>query len=476
MIGVLEVACSWALPLLAGMGIWQVLTGFARGGAGFANALGYGYIIGVLLVGEMVPLFAAADTHHALTHLAPWLVAIAAVTWALAWIRRFKISAAVALPSVRLERGWPGMCLVLLLLFLLRLWVLTDEVLLRPIFPWDAWAAWAVKPKTWFEAGHAVAFVSVSDWLAQPLMELRTASIWNYPNLLGWIEVWFASGAGEWNEPLINLAWVGLWLALLAASYGQWRLLGLSRSRAVVATYALGSLPLMNAHVALAGYADIWLAAVFGLSVLAWLNWLKSRALGQLIIAISLALTLPAIKLEGAVWLLCFSIVLVLSFTPPRLRLVLSGAALLLVTIGIALGGFILPVFGLGLVKVAWGAVDIPTLGVLALHWRSVGQAMIASLYTLPNWHLLWFLVPLVLLLRWREFRYSESLRLLGGLLLLCAVFLFVLFFFTEAARWAEDYTSANRLVMQITPAVMTLLVLLLRDFNLGEAARDTAP
>jgi hypothetical protein len=50
--------------------------------------------------------------------------------------------------------------------------------------------------------------------------------------------------------------------------------------------------------------------------------------------------------------------------------------------------------------------------------------------------------------------------------LLLSAQFglLFVLFFFTAAAAWAEDFTSANRLVLQVVPCVFAFVAALLRD------------
>ena len=50
-----------------------------------------------------------------------------------------------------------------------------EEALLRPVFPWDAWSAWAVKPKTWMLIGHAEPYVSMLQWLADPTAAVRTA-------------------------------------------------------------------------------------------------------------------------------------------------------------------------------------------------------------------------------------------------------------------------------------------------------------
>ena len=94
----------------------------------------------------------------------------------------------------------------------------------------------------------------------------------------------------------------------------------------------------------------------------------------------------------------------------------------------------------------------------------------------MPNWHLLWYLAPLVIALRWRVLVQDRCARSLGALLAGCALFLFVLFFFTDAAAWAENYTSANRLVLHIVPAMFSLLALLLADVRLSGAGKSPAP
>ena len=182
------------------------------------------------------------------------------------------------------------------------------------------------------------------------------------------------------------------------------------------------------------------------------------------------------IKLEGAVWLLIFSTVVLLGMLSRRSRWIVFASLVSLAAIGIALGGFLMPIFGLGWIHLAWGQVIIPALGELDLHWRPVGSAMLSGLLTLPNWHLLWYLAPLVIALRWRVLVQDRCARSIGALLAGCALFLFVLFFFTDAAAWAENYTSANRLVLHIVPAMFSLLALLLADVRLSGAGKSPAP
>jgi len=315
------------------------------------------------------------------------------------------------------------------------------------------------------------------NWLADPSAAVRTAGAWSYPELLAWIQLWFASALGAWNEPLVDLAWCGALSAFALAAYGYWRAFALSPWISLGLVYALVSLPLIDAHVALAGYADLWVAITLGLAVLAWTRWLILRERGQWVLAVALALCLPAIKLEGTVWLVAFLAVVALDRVPDRRRLRVAIAAALVLGV-VAFVGLL---YAFGVFRFVAGGVEIPSLGMFELGWHSVGGAMVASLFTLPNWHLLWYLVPVLLILRWRRLRDDRAAGLLGLLLLIDAAFLFVLFFLTGAGAWAQDFTSANRLILQIVPSVFVLASVLLRGWNgaVAEstpARRDTVP
>ncbi len=466
-------ALSWLLPWATGTGICLALGRGARRRGDVAAALGGGWLIGLFMTAALTSWLAADDITRAFARVAPWLAAIAVLAWAAAFRLRDREAAARAAP---LPASWRAFWWLMFAVVLVRLYVLGSEAWLRPTFPWDAWSAWAIKPKTWFMLDHYVPYVEAAAWLTEPGNSARTSAVWDYPELLAWIQVWFASAVGAWNEPRINIAWTGTLAALGLAAYGQWRAIGLGRCLALALVYALLSLPLLGAHAALAGYADLWLAAAFGMAVLAWVRWIRRREPGQLVLAAVFAFCMPMIKLEGAVWLLVFSVVVVLGSMPPRWRwrAVAIGATLL--AIGIALGGFLFPMLGLGWVRINWGQVVIPALGALDLHWRPVGTAMVSGLLTLPNWHLLWYFVPVVVIWRWRSLCGDRASAAVASLLAACVVFLFVLFFFTEASAWAENYTSANRLILHIVPAMFCLLALLLGDVSAGFRDTGRAP
>lgn len=461
---------AWLLPLLLGSGLWWLLAGARRHGD-WAAAAGSGWLVGVFAAAAGASWLARSDTVQAFPTTMPWLLGFALLAWigvalrlrrGLAWAG----SEVQRMPPVGRLLWW-----LLLAMILARFLLIGDEASLRPVFPWDAWSAWAVKAKTWMLLGHVDPYVPMSDWLARPTAATRALATWNYPEWLAWIQVWFASGAGGWNEPLVNLAWSGALAAFALAAYGYWRGFGLSPLLAIGLVYGLVSLPLLDAHAALAGYADLWVAVTLGLAVLAWTRWLLYRERGQWLLGVGLALCLPAIKLEGAVWLLAFSAVVVLDLLPSQWRWRVAGVVAALALLGVLIGGFALPMLGLGWVHVAWGSVRIPMLTTYDLAWHPVGGAMLTSLFALPNWHLLWYLFPLLLAWRWQVLLRERAARLLGLLVLLCVSFLFALFFFTGAAAWAKDFTSANRLILQIVPTVFVFSAVLLRGVSFSAAA-----
>lgn len=464
-------ALAWLLPWATGTGICLALNRGWRRPGDLTAAIGGGFLLGVFLAAMLASLIAAERTTEAFVRTAPWLAGIGMLAWVATFAFRDRVRQEAHDGS--LGRGLRVLWWLLLAAIVWRLGTLASEALLRPTFPWDAWSAWSVKPKSWFLLGHYVPYVSMSQWLSEPGVVERTASIWDYPELLAWVEIWFASAVGSWNEPLINLVWTGVLGAVGLASYGHWRALGIRSGLAMLLLYGLISLPLLDAHVALAGYADLWLAAAFALAVLSWLRWLRQGQAGQWVLAWLFALSMPLIKLEGSVWLIVFSCVMLLGLLQRRARWIVVAVALAIAAVFIALGGFEIPIYGLGWIHVAWGQMIIPALGALDLHWRSVGGAMLSGLLTLPNWNLLWYVLPVVLVVRWRVLAEDRVARSLGALLASCALFLFVLFFFTDASAWAENYTSANRLILHIVPVMFSLMGLLLA--RLDGPARDTA-
>lgn len=471
----LALVCAWLLPLACGTALYCALDPRAAR-RHRAAALGHGAIFGLLLVAAATALFARADTAHALARSAPGVLVLTLLAAGCAWWRQRATPLPAAHDGSRVQKWTMVLLAAACAALAWRSWLALREILLRPTYPWDAWDAWAVKSKTWFLLGHYAPFVSMRDWLASHAPDAFTGPAWSYPSALAWMQVWFASAAGEWNEPLVNLPWFALWLGLLAAHYGQWRALGLTRVQAFAGVYALGSLPLLAVHVALAGYADLWIATLFGLAALAWMRWLEQRDRNQLALALACALCLPLLKLEGVVWLLLFAAIAAYGALPRRRRKQLAAVLLLLLLAMALIGRLVLPLYGLGWVSVGTRVIDVPLLGRLPIGWHPAALGgLVSSLFAQSNWHLLWWLTPALVAWRWRALRASESTRLLGLLLLAAFGFLAFLFLCTDAARWAESFTAFNRLLMHIVPATVTLCALLVRAAPRARRGRASA-
>jgi hypothetical protein len=217
----------------------------------------------------------------------------------------------------------------------------------------------------------------------------------------------------------------------------------------------------VTAHAGLAGYADLWLAAALlaaGHHASRFIAGERRAALP----ALAFTLLLPTIKLEGAVWMPMLLAGVGLWKLPPRWRWsALAGAVALLLLPLLLWRSIRLPLPGLGPVEFEWGAITVPVVGRLDLFWRDVGGTVAESLFLLPNWSLLFYLLLPVIAWRWRRIAEPAN-AMLATVLLSGTAFLFVLFFFTDAARWAENLTSLNRLVLHLVPLLVCWLALLL--------------
>ena len=234
---------AWLLPALVGSGIWLALCVRARSPTDISAAIGAGWLIGLFVAAGCARFASTADTAHAFARAWPWCAGMGACAWIVAIARLRGIPADARWRTDADSTGLRLLWWLLLLWIVIRFILIGDEASLRPVFPWDAWSAWATKPKTWFLIGHVEPYVSMLDWLANPTAALRTAAAWSYPEMIAWIELWFASAAGAWNEPLVDVAWCGALAAFALAAYGYWRALGLAPWIALLLVYGLVSLP-----------------------------------------------------------------------------------------------------------------------------------------------------------------------------------------------------------------------------------------
>lgn len=434
-----------------------------RGAVVWLGRIGAGWLLGVPLCGAILRLFHGVEPMGLFSASIIWLLLLSAALWAAFILRERRNAGPVEAPSVPLG-GWNALCWLLLILLAAHWLLAAMQALWLPTLTWDAWTTWLGKPKAWSGATELQGFQTLKAW-ADNLGEGAPAVLApHYPESIPRYLLLLVSAHGQWSNPVSDLPWLLLTPMLALALFAGCRRSGFTSPFSMIMAYALLSMPLVDAHIALAGYLDLWLAALLALAAISLLRWRIAGDRRQLLQGVLFAISLPLVKQEGAVWLLVLLASALLLALPPRLRWLLVGAGVVIPLIGLLVGGLPIPAPGLGTVWLRWGEITVPGIGEIELALHPVAPEVFASLFLLPNFHLLWWLLPVGALLGWRQQRFDRAAKGLGLLLLLGLGFVGFLFFFTDAAAWAKNLTSLNRIVLQLAPVAILFLGALFRS------------
>jgi hypothetical protein len=457
----IDIVASVALPWLAGA---CCVLALQRGAErhDFILAAGYGYLLGALATTLAMRALDAIGVRWTVPLIAVQLLVLAA---AACWFGRLR-SASSLLERWRRWRGrfaaLPGPQRVLfwacLALVVVRLCGLGLELAWRPLLPWDAWAQWATKARVWYAYGRIAAFIEPLQWLnSGGAMQFVDAHS-DYPGTVPLLQTWTALCLGRWDESLINAPWLAVLAALGLAFYAQLRRIGTGTAQAMLFSYLLLSIPFLDLHVAVAGYADIFVAAAYGMAAMALWQWIRLRERADAVLALIGALACVVLKKEGVVW--------ALTLLPPVLvaidrRLGLKSVALL----GAAV-----------LLYLLFGPSELRVLGyTLQTEFSNVSWPVVQHLFEMDNWHLFWYLALLVIVLR-RHVLFTGAAAPSTVTMLGACAFVFVVFFYSDAAGGVEDQSLVNRLPLHLVPALAFYLVLIWRQAPKPAAVAAVAP
>jgi hypothetical protein len=349
---------------------------------------------------------------------------------------------------------------LLLAVLIIRFVDLGLEILWRPLYPWDAWTTWASRTHVWFALKELVPFVDSADWLHSSSKEIYTMPAWDYPKTVSLIQLWISLALERWDDSLINLPWLLCAVTLGLAFYGQLRCWGLTPLASLLGTYLLLSLPLLNTHIALAGYADLWLATAYSLAGMAFLQWLRTGDPRQGWLALLFALACPLLKREGLIWML--------TFLPPLLIARLSFKAMLWAGAGglvsliawYAAGGI-----SIGELQLTPNVIRIPSLGRFEIVLHLVWEPFYQNLLVMNNWNLFWYLVIAALIFSAIHVITHRQFFIYFTFIASSLVVIFVTFFLTNNAAWAEYYTAINRILLHLVPILLFYILLLFHAY-----------
>lgn len=403
---------------------------------------GYSLLLGMLLVTLLMRLLSLLGVPFSLNN-----VGLAALALLLAGLLAPSSWRTPAWPQATPAAPGPGrwqytLIALLVALIAARLLALGIEAGTRPVWAWDARQHWAKQAKVFFELSGTAPYVSLEKWLTMGDRGVYTNLHPDYPIATPLLQAWVGTALGEWHDSLVNLPWIVMFAALGLIFYGQARAAGLDAVTACAGTYMVLSLPYLNIHVALAGYADLLLSTCFAGAVAALALWSASRNQGHAILAGLCGLSCLLVKNEGFYWMLSLLpgfIVAVLGLK----RSLATGAALL---VGLVITLWILP----GDLVIAGHTLDDTALGYRPDAWGP----LVKSFFLHDNWHFLaWLFVAAVLLMPLvGPHRFTRLAPVAASLL--CTIGLYLaLYLLTRHAAGAVGFTSLNRVALHLAPA-----------------------
>jgi hypothetical protein len=425
--------------------------------------VGCGWFVGQFALTLWMRLVALIGVPFGIGTIGAPLAMLAGVAGWLAWRRHgdgLSQRAAKAFRTMRapdLASEQRLLWLAILAWLALRFGLLLIEVLRRPLYPWDAWTQWATKARVWYELRTIVPFGTEAAWLAAPAGSVYYDAAPNYPGTVPLTQVWSATLLGRWDDALINLPW---WLTAVAfglALYGFLRQQRIGKLVALIGTWLALSLPILDAHVALAGYADLAMSTYFTLAALASLRFVRTRDRADLVLAIALAAACVLIKNPGKVWVATLIPGLLVAWLP-RYGLRIAAACFAVA----AIGALVLTRTGLTILGYHLQLeFDMP--------WNGLSQAY----FTFANWHLLFYGALAVAILGWRHL-LSRELAPLTVIVAAGMAFLLFGFAFTNARLWVEDQSTVNRATLHLAPLIVVWMLMAFREWSLAQSATTT--
>ncbi|MFK8047894.1 MAG: hypothetical protein AB8B81_05615 [Halioglobus sp.] len=370
------------------------------------------------------------------------------------------------------------------------------EVVHRPVYPWDAWLAWMYRAKAWFYSNNVHELASPSDWLDGSATSAYTIEAHNYPTFASITPYWSALSLGTWSETLVNTPVIVCGIALGLGLYGQCREAGMGILLSTGAVYLLLSIPLLNTHLSLAGYADIWMAGFTGLGFVALIRGLASHDRYQKLLGFGLVALGMTVKNEGVVWFYAAIVTFIFSSISIRFSFAVLGSATLVALTAWATGYHSVALPIVGIIGVVDGRIHIPFLGSHLLQVWDVSSAYLISFFARGSWNLLWPLLlcatTSLLFISCRaqarthklvlpvgsELPNNDSKALVKPLLTFFVVFMasqFFIFGLTEQGRWAEYFTAINRLPLHFAPALVFCIVIFVHIMNTGNPRQKLA-
>jgi hypothetical protein len=400
---------------------------------------GYSVILGMLITTLVIRMLSSVGLSITLYSVSASALLLLIALRYFPQPRQSRPTSVLSHKSLLLTRTQKFFVLVCLALLASRLIAIGLEAYTRPVWAWDAKQHWTKQARVFFELRSLVPYVSLQQWLDLGGRGVYTNMHPDYPIATPLLQAWTATALGYWHSSLVNLFWPIMWLGLGLVFFSQARIASASLPVAIAATYMLLSMPLLNIHAALAGYADLLMAACYLGAVAAFYNWSRSRAAWQLLLSLFAGVGCLLIKNEGIYWLMTLLPgILLVTFGLRR------GLALL------ALGGIIVLILIMLLPSdqlISGHSISSLDISYRPESWRPIFLSALVH----DNWHFLIYLfIPALLVVP----LYAREQIPLAAVVASAIALYMVLYLLTSNAAGAVRFTSLNRVALQLAPAI----------------------
>ncbi len=447
------------LPALLGISWLQLLWRNSH----MAARIGYGYFLGIFAVTLILRIWDSIGFSLSFAPISGFIIGLSLIPFMLKG--RIKPAHAEQIDYTPFDATWQRIVWILLItLLVVRYGGILLEIIWRPLYPWDAWMNWAPKAKTWFELKDLAPFVSRIDWSTESI-ENHAYTLGNprastYPPLVPLVQTWTALGIGSWMDNLVNLPWIFCLFAFCLSFYGQARMLGAKPLTAQLPVFLLFSMPYINTHTALAGYAELWLATFYCIAVMAFINWSLTKNKVQGILVLIFACACIQTKEPGVVWAATLLPAVALSLLPGRWRYAALVAVLISVVVWFYLGGISIDIPFVGDIIITSKLISLPGIGHLDIEYHPVAKYFVTNDLFWDNWHILgWLILVSFIPLFIRNIGFQSLLP--ASILVLCGfIFIVIVFFLTKHYNSALDSTTINRASVHLLPVLIYYLLI----------------
>ena len=340
---------------------------------------------------------------------------------------------------------------VLLGLLLIHLSLILANSVFRPTFPWDAFTTWMYASKAWVLSDSITELVYAPTWLSKVDSLGHPMYASHYPQTLSTHTAALSALSGAWRPLVPGLTWAACWIAIILMTGGAIKSASGNQPIALIGVYMMGSLPLLNAHAALAGYADIWMVLCSGGGLMMLLVWSQLKTPQFLYLSLMLLLAGAVIKAEGWIWAGMGGVFLLHQYFLGRRNYIL-----MLLFFGLSLASMVaLDITEISLGPAGfWGfSADQISVGVLGSYATRPYNALpnyYAALINEPNFHLLGVVyLASLLVISFKLRRGAAPFWLMSCLIIGSQSIIFGLSSFSE---YAESGTAINRLLLHFVP------------------------